>query len=580
MYLERFLIYSKEDSEIKKIYKFNKVGMNIILGEDRERDNNGVGKTTMVEALQFVMGGKLPRELKSSNIIKNKDIIFILSLIKENTKINLARRINSPELGFSTNDSNYSFNLTEWKQYDEEKYSEFLNKKIFNLGNSCVSFSSLREYLIRDEKSGFNDIVLPNRKPIYQYKYLNFLMGLPCEYEFEIKKSKDKQRRLNAELTKVNELKNEIDTLKLLQKELIGQLKEIDQAIVENELASQVDIDEDLYEKKKKKLNYLRVKNLDFKEILRQYDSNIEDLDTKLDDIKKLSDVEAFYSELIQFFPEKVKKNFEEINNFYSKMIEDRGGYFNYKIEELKLKIKENVLKIKSLELDINSYTKIYKNIKIVDDIKSIIDQKNEKLIKLVEVNGKVDTYNRKTEITSEINKVKQEILIGVAKMTDDFKRYHESIESNVKLFLSLVNTSYNEAGSLDFELVTNTNLNQVTGRIKIFCSIKDEGSHGRLYMKINIFDLTWFISSLKRNVGLPFLIHDGSYSKPSQKPKERLILEVSEKLNRLDMGQYFITVNFNELSEEFLISNNDMIVANLRRGNEDKDRFMGFSYD
>ena len=97
--------------------------------------------------------------------------------------------------------------------------------------------------------------------------------------------------------------------------------------------------------------------------------------------------------------------------------------------------------------------------------------------------------------------------------------------------------------------------------------------------MKINMFDLTWFISSLKRDIEIPFLIHDGSYSKPSQNPKENLILEVSENLNSLNKGQYFITANFNELSDDFLLENEHMVVANLRRGNEDRDRFMGFSY-
>lgn len=579
MYLDRLIIYSERDSEVKKTYPFNSTGINIILGEDREKDNNGVGKTTMVESIQFVVGGRLPRELGNNDIIKDKNIIFILILIDGKKQINLARKINEPQSGFSTEGTDYSFDLSEWKTYEEEEYNLFLNEKIFALKDSPINFSSLREYLIRDEKSGFNDIILPNRQAIYQYRYLNFLMGLPCDYEFEIKKKKDKQRDLNAELREVNEIKSEIDSLKLLQKELKTQIEQIDSAIVANELATQTDIDEDLYKKKKEELNYLRVKNLDFKEILRQYNSNINDLDTKLEDIKKLGDVELFYAELIDYFPNKVKRNFEELNSFYSRMVEDRGKYFKLKIDKLKNQIEENTKKIKLLESDINSYTKIYKNIKIAEDIKSIVDKKNKKLVKLVEINKKINIYNRKPEITSKINEIKGDILTDVAKMTDDFGRYQELKDSNIDIFSNLVEKAYSEAGTLDFELITNTNLNQVTGRIKIFCSIKDEGSHGRLYMKINMFDLTWFISSLKRDIEIPFLIHDGSYSKPSQNPKENLILEVSENLNSLNKGQYFITANFNELSDDFLLENEHMVVANLRRGNEDRDRFMGFSY-
>ena len=38
MILNRLVIYSRKDEEIKKNYKFNQVGLNIILGSKRDKE--------------------------------------------------------------------------------------------------------------------------------------------------------------------------------------------------------------------------------------------------------------------------------------------------------------------------------------------------------------------------------------------------------------------------------------------------------------------------------------------------------------------------------------------------------------
>ena len=61
---------------------------------------------------------------------------------------------------------------------------------------------------------------------------------------------------------------------------------------------------------------------------------NIDNLVDKVNEIKKLDDVEEFYEELVGFFPTEVKENYQEVKEFYDFMVESRK-YFNNKIENL-----------------------------------------------------------------------------------------------------------------------------------------------------------------------------------------------------------------------------------------------------
>lgn len=122
---------------------------------------------------------------------------------------------------------------------------------------------------------------------------------------------------------------------------------------------------------------------------------------------------------------------------------------------------------------------------------------------------------------------------------------------------------------------------NSTTGRIKISCQITDENSHGRLYMKINMFDLALFFNRVDNNAGCQILVHDGSYCKPNSNAKARIINYVDKYLKEKGRGQYFITLNKSEIGTKdiILMKKQGMIVAEFDRENQDINRFFGFKY-
>lgn len=82
------------------------------------------------------------------------------------------------------------------------------------------SFASLKEYIIRDERKGFNDISLPNRSGEDISKIFCYLFDLPLDFENKINLIKSDWIKLQEKIKFIESMKNEIVELKTRQKSL------------------------------------------------------------------------------------------------------------------------------------------------------------------------------------------------------------------------------------------------------------------------------------------------------------------------------------------------------------------------
>lgn len=583
MIIKRLIIYSNQLEEIVKEYEFNDYGLNLILGEKKGKgqETNGVGKTTMIESIEYLLGGTCPDDFIGKQALVEKDILLVLEILSGSQNIFLARLINQPEKGYILPGIILTFDLKNWIDKEDDGYKKYINDIVLDMSTDTPSFSALREYIIRNEKAGFISIGLPDRSALYEASYLAYLFGLPHDFEKEISKYKKKHRELNQKLSIIKSLKDEISDLKLREKRFVKEIQELDSIIQKVDLSKKFTKDAENYQVSKTEYNQLQNTLFELKHIKKQYQSNIQDLQMKLDEIRNMNDIKPFYEQLIGFFPEKIKKNQEDIEHFYSFMVESRGKYFSHKISEIDHQIEKNRKRIDELNKIIKRQSKTFKNTDIISDITKINDDKNLKFEELAQIRVKINMYQEKTNITAEINRLKQEVLRQIDMKLDIFKSYEEKIMEIKDTFNKLVTEAYDETGVFEIELVNDTALTASTGRVKINCSIDDEKSHGRLHMKINMFDLTWFLNGLNDRDNLTFLIHDGSYSKPNGDAKFKLLKYIDQELKLRRKGQYFVTINVNELDDSELIAleEEESIVARLIRTEDNKERFFGFRY-
>lgn len=538
--------------EILKEYKFNAVGVNIILGEKREdhEETNGVGKSTMIECISFLLGKTISNFYTTNEILLNKNVFIVLNVEIDGNQVFLARSFNSPKHGYTLHDTSLTFNLEEWKKVSISVYKKFIEKEILKGEKEDITFAALREYIIRDEKTGFNDIVLPNRGGLKQYKLLNYLFTLPTHTEKNIKVFRDKIEKLNSEIKLIESMNINIGDLKVKEDELINEIEDYNRVIYQTKTANKYNNDTNRYSEIKSELNKIQNEIFENEHICKQYQRNIDDLNKKVTKIKELENIEKFYEDIVGFFPEEVKQNYNKVQEFYNFMVESRGSYFKDKIVKIQADLKKLNIKKQGLTEQLESSARILKSNNFIEDISIVMEEQRRKEIELAEVRLRISDYDKKNHIFDKINELQHEILRVNSMYYDEFQSYSAIVSELKKLFNNLMDVTYNQHGFLDFEYDNRiSNAKQsTTGRIKISCSIPDERSHGRLHMKINIFDLTWFLYRCINKCSLNILIHDGSYSNPDPHVKGTLLKHINSSLLENRIGQYFVTINKNEL--------------------------------
>lgn len=584
MILNNLYIFSPSEESIQKEYKFNKIGLNIILGEKRNDDDetNGVGKSTMIDCLSFLLGKGISNYYANNEILIKKNIFIALKVeIKQNI-FYLGRSFNNTKYGYILESTTLSLNIEDWRKVPISAYRSYVEVKVLGDQIENISFAALREYIIRDEKTGFNDILLPNRNGLKQHILLNYLFKMPYLSEFEIKKSKDLIDNMNNQIKLIESLSLNITDLKVSEEEIQTEIHSLKKTIEHSKTSTHYNKRSTEYTVTKKELNDIQSKIFEYEHICEQYQVNIDNLHEKVSEIKQLEDVEKFYEDLVGFFPNNVKENYEKVKDFYDFMVDSRGDYFKDKISSLQIKLKKlNNEKLK-LENELNESSRILKSEDYIKDISYVLDDLRNKEIELAEIRVRISDYNKKNDIVEQINEVQQEILRVNSMKYDEFLSYKSNKEKLQKIFNELMDVTYRQHGFLDFEYDNRiSNSNSTTGRVKISCSIPDEKSHGRLHMKINMFDLTWFLNRSINESNINFLIHDGSYSNPDPYVKGALLKYLDARLKQNKSGQYFVTLNKTEFLPQDLLALDNLgsIVAKLDRLEKESNRFFGFKF-
>ena len=585
MILEELIIYSRSNSKILKRYPFNTVGVNIILGikKDKEEESNRVGKTSFVESIRYLLGARIPYIFKKKSKILEEDISLILTVSNNSSKLYLARIISNENVGYINRTGELNFNIHEWDQYKDKQYKDEI-EKIFMKDNQIEnppSFAALREYLIRDEKKGFNDITL-SRNAVIQYRILAYLFGLDGSAEDEICKLKEKEKTLNDRIRFIDSIVSDIATLRVKEKKLKDELEQLTDISKKLDVTKNIAISKRNYKNLKKDYNEINQKILKLESIKEQYKVNIENLEVTVSTVRELDDVKEFYKQVLKYFPTNLANNYDDTLEFYEFMLNSRGRYFNERIDKVCNMISSLEEKKEKVKNEIDKQVDTLQSTTVVGDINNILLMISDKNKELSEITTKIEQYDSKNQIINEIDELQQEIITKTNMNREVFQAYKDIVTNAQIRFNEIVEETYNENGSLLIEFNSKTGKKDTTGRIKFTCNIKDDDSHGRAYMKINMFDLTWLLQRVQYNYPIQFLVHDGSYVKPdNNKAKYKLLCFADEYLKSIGRGQYFVTMNIGELEEEDIenIKDKNFIIAKLDN-KKTNDRFMGLKYE
>ena len=342
---------------------FDKQQLTLVLGENLDQggddmgSRNGTGKTTIVNALSYALYGLALTNIKRNNLINktnNKGMLVTLTFEKDGINYKVERGRGPNVLKFFINDQEQE--LVDESQGDSRKTQETINELLGMSHNMFKHILALNTYTEPFLSMKVND----QKDIIEQLLGITILSEKAENLKEKIKQTKDAILEENAKINAQKQSNERID-------ETINSLK-IKQSAWETTQKENIK----KLEKGISELEHLNVDSeLDKHEKLKTW----EDLNTKINNLRK--ETSTLESALMRADKsvEKVTKDIEELDNAVCYAC-------GQELQEDKVKEIENK-KAKELE-DAVSYQK---------EISDKLDIANEELEKIGDINGRPDTF-------------------------------------------------------------------------------------------------------------------------------------------------------------------------------------------
>ncbi|WML58548.1 DUF2326 domain-containing protein [Neobacillus sp. PS2-9] len=555
-------IYANKES-FKKIEL--KDGFNIILAdkteESSEKDSrNGAGKSTLIEIIHFCLGSDI-RNGESLRVAALKDWIFYLDLTINEFEITVSRKVADPKNIYLSGEID-KLNITLKADKDGSKFlpvnewTSLLGYLMFDLSEEeqkqkySPSFRGLISYFIRRKKGAFLSPFshFPQQREWNIQVSNSFLLGLNWEYASKWQLIKDQEKTLdqlkqatNTGLVKgvmggsigeleaqkvrmefqASEFKKQLDNFKVHP-----QYKDIENKA--NELTQQLHTDTN--------------NNISDKKLISFYEKNREE-----EEPTKKNMIISIFEEAKVKFPDLVKRELEQVQDFHDKVVENRREFLQAEIARLKRNIHERDQKIKSNSDKRAEYLQILSDFGALEEHTNLQQQYLSEVSKIKEIDNAIESLKRFEKGRSSL-KIEKEVLQQDAR-SDYFERLDQRTKA-IQLFNSNSQFLYSEPGELLID-ITNSGF-------KFDVHINKAGSEGIEHMKVFCYDLmiSQLWSEKEKTPGI--LVHDSSIFDPVDERQVLSALKLAKEESEKRGFQYICLlnsdkINFNEEFEHYI---------------------------
>lgn len=598
------------------------IGLNIILGKNRNpisdigstktTDNNGIGKTTIIRIISHILGGPAEGSIESQFFNEGKRW-GSLHITSDHTDYVVARPLWKPlsdqavilfeggmlsfnsllrekgvflnsvdDIGFLNNRLNSVQGIRVLEKNEAQNFITRIEQIDYSQSN--LKFSALLDFIIRDEKLGFSNIISrAMRKEWTQYRSIQYLFGLPAFIEEAASKLKKEELQYRTIAKSATEYLKEqgVGDISAIQNEEVKatqKLKSVREDLEKLNVTTSFDDLQSRYNKTKTDFvninSELSLKNSQ----LKNFSANLKDLKDKEIAISSFINVDEFYEELIGVFPESVSMNFEAYQEFFSSVSEDRKGYYSRLIKGIRREVRELNASRNTISQQLNDLSRNLEGTSIVSDISGLVkleERYENSLRKLARAKEKLAELESSIDIADE-KKADRDAVLKNGKAQEKSSRSKR--QSLIKLFHDLVEDVYSkEDGTISFDYVSESS-SSIAGRTKIDAKIPSDKSKGRTYAKICLFDFVWFLKAKHTDEYNPeFLIHDGPFSGISTEPKKNMLKLIGARSKSLSK-QYIITANADELPDD--LSEVDFHIAITLDGSSVQGKLYGEQYE
>lgn len=568
-------------------------GFNVVYGDVEKKsaikNEHNIGKTLLVDLIDFLL---LKRTSKKNRLFKYKDKLggwcFFMELELEKGKfLTIKRSLDSSSLAsfklHSKKNQDFS-NEIVWDEKDTKLYAK-KSKDSLTILEDLLGFDVLQNYSVRFFLSyllrtqyDYSDVF---KMPEFQGLDVDWKPPLFSLLGFEEKYVIEKYR-----------IQYEIDNNQRILKTVLGSKKDssgeayvLKAAITEKErekmqVSQQVD-KFDFY-LKEQKLNKQLIEEVETK--ISKLNSERYRLDYEINRIKEalrekvifsIDDVQKVFEDVKIYFPEKMKKDYDDLIKFNLSISKERSKYLHEDLEAYAEYLSDVTSELKKLnqqkEEDLSflrgtdTFRKYKQNQQDLFGLEEQINQYKARLDSL----GTAENYEKKIEVLREESK---DVAKSLKKVIDAGNRIHGKISAIfTDIFKKTMHGSAllvvrpNNAGNPEFESITISKeaQDELTGQSEGYTSKK---------VQCAAFVLS-ILSVYSSRKFYKFAYHDGLFESWGNNPKKNFTNEVRKICKENDL-QYIVSMIKSDVPEDFSFNEGEIILSL-----DDKNKLLGFSF-
>lgn len=534
-------------------------GLNVILAErtresSQKNTRNGVGKSTLIQILDFCLGGTVKRG-EGIFVDSLRDWAFTIDMTLAGNRIRVTRSMGAPnQVTVDGPTDGWAVRPLSGAMFGENVYSlgewrTLLGWGLFGLpavadGQSKYhpTFRSLISYFVRLGPDAYN---VPFRYFSQQQTWsiqvnVAFLLGLNWEYAMEWQRIRDQEDGLRA-MSKalaagaLDGLVGSIGELETERVRLEAQTEGERQALTTFRVHPQYEAIEQEATRLTTQIHGLTNKNAGARWRLAQYEASVSD-----EGAPSEAAIESVYREAGLIFSAQVKHTLAEVRTFHSAVIRNRREFVSTEIDRLRKEILGRESEVQSLSNRRAEMLMILNTHGALPEMVRLQDRHAETQARLENLQQRLASLKYMKEHARDLRTAKTE-LTRSAELDHEDRRPLWS--KSVRLFNEFSQALYETPGNLVIDIDE--------GGYRFAVEIERSGSEGIAKMKVFCFDLMLSQLWAGQTPGIRFLVHDSTIQDGVDSRQRALSLERAAAVAEREGTQYICALNSDMLPNQ-----------------------------